>query len=194
MSSRNRVHNSASTITETQNTSRVLSEAITLADAGNPEGALKLLKSDGRTNDVMANARTVCLMRLGRGEDARKTLRSVVMSSGCTWMKPDVPVIYRANFCMALLLSGHPQGCRSVLTDMKEQDHLSVQRVWHALEDWKRSLTFWHRLQWRLGIEPDVQFVPDFVPSDFVEPLSIPSPSSEAIPQSPTVRTASQAV
>ena len=191
MSSKNRVHASVSTV-DAPAVSAVLSEAIALADAGNPEGALKLLKADSKTTDVMINARSVCLMRLGRGEDARKALRPVVMSSECTWMKPEVPVIYRTNFCMALLLSGHPQGCLSVLTDMQEQDHPAVQRVRQTLESWKRSLTFWQRLQWKLGIEPEVLFVPDSVPGDFVEPLSIPQ--TTAVSLATNARAANQAV
>jgi Flp pilus assembly protein TadD len=176
MSNSNRVRTSVSTIANAQSTSSVLSEAITLADAGNPERALQLLKSEGKSTDAVINARSVCLMRLGRGEDARKALRTTVMQSECTWLKPDVPVIYRTNFCMALLLSGHPQGCLSLLTDIKEQNHPSAQRVQQALDAWKRGLTFWQRLQCNVGIEPEVQFVPDFVPGDFVEPLSTPGP------------------
>lgn len=192
MSKINRARTSVSTITNVQSTSSVLSEAIALADAGNPERALQLLKSDGRLTDAAINARSVCLMRLGRGEDARKALRTTVMQSECTWMKPDVPVIYRTNFCMALLLSGHPQGCLSLLMDIKEQDHPSVQRVRQALEAWQRGLTFWQRLQWKVGIEPETQFVLDSVPGDFIEPLVTSRPIIST--QDSPVRPASQAV
>jgi hypothetical protein len=173
-------------------TSSILAKAIVLADAGDTECALQLLKSEGKSTNAIVNARCVCLIRLGRGEEARKALRATVMQPDCTWMKPDVPVIYRTNFCISLLLSGHPNGCQSSLMEMTEREHPSVQRVWQTLDAWKRSLTFWQRVQWAVGLEPETQFVLDFVAGDFVEPLST-LPTS-VITQNTVDRAASQAV
>jgi Flp pilus assembly protein TadD len=193
MSSNKITRSSVSSVdSDARSISSVLAEVTALVDAGNVERALQLVKSVEKSSDAAINARCVCLMRLGRSEEARDVMRGVVIPQGCTWLKTESPVSYRTNFCLALFLSGHPGGCQSLLLEMKEQDHPSVQRVRHAIENWKRSLTFWQRLQWAVGLEPEARVFLDFVPGEFVEPFS--APKAAASSQASSSRPASQAV
>lgn len=176
MSSNKLTRNSVSSVdANARSFSSVLPEVIALADAGNSERALLLVRSVGKSSDASVNARCVCLMRLGRFEEARDLMRGVAIQQGTTWMKPETPVIYRVNFCLALFLSGHSGGSKSLLLEMLEQDHPSVQRVHRAIENWRQNLTFWQRVQWAMGLEPEAKIVLDFTPGEFVEPLSAPN-------------------
>ena len=141
------------------------------ADAGHLENALHLLAAANQNTNETRNARGVCLMRIGRISDAVRTLRSLVLAPNCTWMKPDLPVIYGANFVTALLLAGQPGGGRDLLREIAQQEHPSVIRLWEALKDWERGLTWWQWLNWKTGLVPDVPIELKFVPGEFADPI-----------------------
>ena len=35
----------------------------------------------------------------------------LVLNPGCTWMRPDLPLVYKTNYATALVLGGNPSGC-----------------------------------------------------------------------------------
>ena len=138
--------------------------------AGHYEKALGILATGGSTPPVQ-NARGVCLLRLGRYEDAVRLYRGLVLQAGGTWSKADVPTLHKTNFAMALLLEGHPSGCLSMLEEIGDESYPPVIRLRKALAQWVKSLTFLQRMNWWFGrIEPPHCHVAvDFPPGDLVE-------------------------
>lgn len=166
------------------NSATLVSKAVRLAAAGRCEEALLSLSAGNSSAADVKNARAVCLMRLGRYDAAVKTLRSLVLQSGCTWMKADLPVIYRTNFATALLLANLPGGVRETLSGVKEKDHPSVLRLQNSLDVWQKRLSWWQPFNWKFGVAPAVPITIDFEPGDFFDPLSavMTTPSNVAKP------------
>ena len=151
----------------TQPANSALSRALRQIADGKYRKALDLLRSAGSDLQVQ-NAIGVCLLRLDRIEDANLLFRKLVLAPGCTWMRPNVPTIYKTNFATALLMSGQPSGCEEILADLGDPSHPSVQRLSKAIDQWVNSLTFWQKLNWWVGrIEPKTCHVHlDFVPGE----------------------------
>lgn len=166
-------------------TEKLLREAVTLANSARPDQALAVLNRSNMNTDAVRNARGVCLMRLGRNEDALLLFRSLVLVPGGTWMKRDLPVIYRTNFCTVLLLTGRVSGCWDTLAEIDEKDHPSVVRLRETLDRWRRSLKGWSWLIWKMGSDPAVPVKLDFEPGEFHEPpsASATTPSQEQTAQ-----------
>lgn len=120
-------------------------------------------------------------MRLGRLADAVRIYRLLVLHSGSTWMNVGLPVIYRTNFSTALLLAGLIPGAVSALNEIDQEDHPAVIRLRHAIGNWELSLSVWQRLNWKLGLAPDIPVELPFAPGDFVDPRA--APGNDAAPQ-----------
>lgn len=115
---------------------------------------LDMLKSVWRDRQLL-NAKGVCLLRLGRVEEAGRLYYDLVLNPGCTWMRPDLPTLYKTNYATALLLSGHPSGCLEMLAEIKDEQNPTVQRLRAAIKNWESRLTFLQKLNWWFGhIEP----------------------------------------
>ncbi|MFY9256803.1 MAG: hypothetical protein WAO83_25345 [Fuerstiella sp.] len=168
-----------SVTSEDNESEKIVLKAARFSDAGNHEGALQILSNAHSQATHVVNARGVCQMRLGRNADALKTFRSFVMQSGCTWMKRELPVVYRTNFVTAILLSNLPNGVRDTLAEISEKDHPSVMRLQDAVNAWQKSLSWWQKLNWKLGVVPAVPLTIDFVPGQFIDSL----PASPAPPR-----------
>lgn len=149
---------------------KLLREAMRLAESGRSDQALAVLNRSNMNTDAIRNTRGVCLLRLGRAEDALRIFRSLVLAAGNTWMKRDLPVVYRTNFCTALLLTGRAAGCWDALTEIDERDHPSVVRLRETLDRWRRGLKGWSWLVWKMGSDPSVPVTLDFVAGDFGDP------------------------
>ena len=93
---------------------------------GNYPKALDLLRSAGR-EPRLRNAIGVCLMRLGRTDEAVRIYRDLVLTAGCTWLRPDIPLVYSINYATSLALAGHPAGCLEILSDLNADEHPVVQ-------------------------------------------------------------------
>lgn len=163
--------------------------AQTLLAAGETDRAMSVLKDSG-SNDAITSARGVCLMRSGRAGSALELYRQLVVKEGCTWLRPDTPVIHRTNYCTALLLSGHPDGAVELINSIEEQSHPSVIRLQQAITAWQSKFTLWQRLQWKMGLVPNVPFQLGFPPGDILDPVTTPRAESP----SPTDVTLKQAV
>ena len=99
----------------------------------------------------MRNAKGVCLLRLGRAQEAITLYREMLYKSGCSWIRPELPTIYKLNFATALLLAANPSGCAEILRETMDESHPGVQRLRACIRQWKLSLTFWQRLNWMCG-------------------------------------------
>ncbi len=141
------------------------------------EQACRLLNANFR-GIAGEHARAVCLIRLGHYLKAIEILRGLVLSPGCTWMRPDVPLLYKTNFATALLMGGHPAGCRSILGEIMAPSDPSVMRLQATLNRWEGTLSFWERINWRwFSIEPANRPVPvdsaGDQPGDFFRPMPL---------------------
>jgi hypothetical protein len=134
-------------------------------DADHPDQALKLL-STNIDSSAVRNARAVCLLRLGRHDEALAIYRRFLFRSGCIWMIPEMPTEYKVNFATCLLLTGHPSGGKAVLDEIGEDQHPGVQRRREDIRKWAKSLSVFSRLDWWLsGIDP---------PKNKIVPVSAP--------------------
>ena len=162
-----------------------LREIVRLAEAGQLEAALEKCTSSDIPAMELRNARAVCLMRLGRSEEALTLYRGFVLHPGCTWLKSDLPAYIAANFATTILLCGRPLGCEAVLSEIADQEHPSVRRLRTVLQQWRSSLPFVARLKRLLGLEPDVPVPLDFSPGEFIDPMTRPSTTVDSMTSSP---------
>ena len=131
-----------------------LERAMREISAGKYQKAIDLLVNAGK-EPVCRNAVGVCLLRLGRYDDAIRVFREFVVNPGCTWLRSELPAAYKINFATALLLGGHPNGCLDVLAEVRDEQNPAVVRLRDALRQWQSTLPFLTRLSWSFGrIEP----------------------------------------
>jgi tetratricopeptide (TPR) repeat protein len=151
---------------------------------GNYQKALDLLRAAGR-EPRLRNVIGVCLMRLGRIDEAVRIYRDLVLTAGCTWLRPDIPLVYKINYATSLALAGHPAGCLEILSDLKADEHPVVRDLRGAIKRWEKDLSFWQRLNWRFGrIEPkNSPVVMDTAPGEFEVALAFPESSPEVEPE-----------
>lgn len=151
------------------------------------EKALSISGKQGGQDLAVVNARGVCLMRLGRHEEAVALFRNLVLQPGCTWMRGDRPGYYKCNFATALLLSGRPSGCLAVLHELGSEAPTAALTLRAAIKRWESGLSLWSWLDWKLnGIDPhNVRIPTDFEPGQFVQepaPIGVASGHDVAAP------------
>ena len=140
------------------------------------------------------NRQAVQLLRSNRFNEALLVLRSLVLQSGCTWMRPDVPLLVKRNFATALLLTENPSGCLVILAEINDDAHPRVQKLRDAIKQWEKTLSFWQWLNWRTGwIAPEnhpvtIRFVPGELEEEMPQPDLIRSPEPLAVGSSVTSR------
>lgn len=135
-------------------TDEVIRQVADLLNQGQPGKALELLRHQERNSRII-NALGVCLLRENRPEDALKYFRELVISPGSTWPRSDASDALKLNYATALLLCGHPAGCRTALSTVSAS-HPRVAQLRGAIDAWARSLPFLKKLFWKLGeMEPE---------------------------------------
>lgn len=144
---------------------RVHEDVRRLMDGNQLDAALKLAREGGGTA-WLKNARGVCLMRMGKHQEALDLYRGLVLQSGTIWMRPESPTACKVNFATALLLAGHPAGCDGVLAEINREDHPAVIRLRLALKQWKSELSVWQRLLLAIGQEPSHPATLPFAPGE----------------------------
>jgi hypothetical protein len=149
-------------------TDEILQSVQQMASLQHYDKAIDLLNAAGRERQLL-NAKGVCLMRLGRFQDAMRLYYSLVLSPGCTWTRPDVPLVYKTNYATALVLGGNLSGCLAILAELNAEQNPTVRRLRGAIKAWESRLTFWQKLNWRFGrIEPaGCAVTVDFEPGEF---------------------------
>lgn len=129
---------------------RVLAEAA----RGRYDRAIDISRTRGAQEPDVLNARGVCLLRVGRVEDAVALFRSLVLNPGCTWMRRDRPMHFKTNFATALLMAGHPSGCLEILAEAGVESPEAA-RLRAAIKSWEATLPFWPWVNWKTSrIEP----------------------------------------
>ncbi|MCA9038779.1 MAG: hypothetical protein KDA65_00390 [Planctomycetaceae bacterium] len=142
-----------------------------LVDSGHYQDALHMLSSGNTTLPEIRNARGVCLMRMKRYRESLDLFKSLVIPLNCTWMRPELPVIYRANLVTALILAQLPQGAHLALLEIQEQDHPSIIRLRQVMERWISQLSWPKWLQWKYGFDINEPISLDFPPGEIIDPF-----------------------
>ncbi|MFZ2148750.1 MAG: hypothetical protein WAV28_16165 [Sedimentisphaerales bacterium] len=136
-----------------------------LLNQGRPQDALKFIEHLGQKTSVMENARGVCLMRLGKIEEAISVLRDVAFQ-GHICMPSDTPVLYQINFATAMLLYNRKEGAFPILNELDEKEHQQVAKLKNAINRWVKSLNFVEKCCYHIGLLPNKPVTIDFPPGE----------------------------
>lgn len=135
-------------------------------EAGNPKSGLDAIARAKSSSPWSTNALGVCRLRLGDVGGAVNVFRGLALASGGLLLRPDVPAVFKTNYATALLVADNKGGFLSILEELSDADHPAVGRLRGAIERWKQTLTFWQRLAWTFGGQPDKPVSLDFPPGD----------------------------
>jgi hypothetical protein len=135
-----------------------------LLDQNHPQEALNLIHRGDQNSPSMKNAQAVCLLRLGKSEDAISILREITFQ-GHVCIPSDTPVVYQTNFAAAMLMANHKEVI-DVIGQLDETRHAAVARIKAAVKKWEKSLNPLQRLLYKAGIYPAKAVPIDFPPGD----------------------------
>lgn len=141
----------------------LLHQVQVLLDAGQPDKALEAIRSTGQRSKPLLNAYGVCLMRTGQIDKANSVFRNLVIRGEGFYLDPGAPTVFKTNYATAILLGKHVDGCRSVLSQIEDQQHPAVLKIHNAIEHWRRTLGRVRRF-----------FIPLLGMPDAVVPLAFP--------------------
>jgi hypothetical protein len=130
------------------------------------EDALTLARS--RHDAPMKNAQGVCLMRLGKPDEAVRVYRTLVLDNTGLFLRDQLPTVYKTNYAFALMLSGHASGGLNILKELSTEDHPSVHQLRSAIEAWKAKLSLLQKLGLAIGLEPKRPMLLDFPPGELL--------------------------
>lgn len=142
---------SSSPVMKSEETS-VLAKVRRLLETERYEEALTLARS--RSEAPMRNALAVCLMRMGKADEAVRVYRGLVLDRTGLFLREQVPTTFKTNYALALMLSGHPVGGLNILGELANETHPSVQKLREAVQDWKTQLSVFQKLGLKLGLDP----------------------------------------
>ncbi|MGE3808794.1 MAG: hypothetical protein AB7K24_29365 [Gemmataceae bacterium] len=115
--------------------------------------ALDSLARARSTSPWASNATAVCFLRKGEAARAVEILRRLVLDGSGFSLRTDIPVAFRCNFAIALLLDGNTPGCLGTLHELRAEQSPGLERLRKSIADWKASLSWWQRIQFCFGGE-----------------------------------------
>ncbi len=125
-----------------------------LLDHDRPNDALDFIIHSGSDSPEMENARGVCLLRLGRFDEAIEVLQEVTFQ-GLPGIPPHTPALFQVNFAVAMLRANRDKGGALMISDrLKGNEHPEAAKLKAAVRQWKESLGPLGRLRCRLGLYP----------------------------------------
>ncbi|WDQ14610.1 tetratricopeptide repeat protein [Rhodopirellula sp. P2] len=138
------------------------------------EGVVRRLHSAGRS-PAIRNTLGVCLLRLGRTEEALSVFRQFVLSSNGVLERSEISSVCKRNFATALLLNGLVGGALDALNQSGEPDHPRTIGLRNCLRDWERSLSWWRWLDWKINriVAKDCHVPLTFEPGEFEFEVSL---------------------
>src|SRR3989339_2202845 len=132
-----------------------------LLDQGNPHEALKFVDRLGLKTPIIENARGVCLMRLGKTEQAVSLLRDIVFK-GYVCIPSDTPALYQLNFAAALLMCNHKDAAIPILNKLDAGECPGAVKVKEAVSKWKENLNIFQKFLCSIGYYPVKKIIFDF--------------------------------
>jgi sugar phosphate isomerase/epimerase len=140
--------------TKTATVSAALEHIRELLDHDRPGEALNFITHFGNSSPEMENARAVCLLRLGRLDEAIEVLRDLTFE-GLQVIPDHVPALFQVNFAIAMLRANRDKGGPLAISDrLTGNEHPEAARLKAAVDQWKKSLGPLGRLRCRLGLYP----------------------------------------
>jgi sugar phosphate isomerase/epimerase len=140
--------------TKTANTKASLQHIRELLDQGRPDQALDFVTRLGNGTPEMANARGVCLLRLGRLDEAIEVLEDITYQ-GLPGIPHDVPPLFRVNFAAAMLRANrNKEAVLTILDRLNGNEHPEAAKLKAAVRQWKKSIGPLGRFRCRLGLCP----------------------------------------
>ncbi len=125
-----------------------------LLDHDRPGEALNFIIHSGNDSPEMENARGVCLLRLGRFDEAIAVLGDVTFQ-GLPVIPYDAPALFQANFAVAMLRANRNKGGALEIADrLQGNEHPEAAKLKVAVRKWKESIGPLGRLRCRLGLYP----------------------------------------
>src|SRR4030042_766058 len=134
-----------------------------LLNQDRPHDALKFIEQLNQKTPVMENARGVCLIRLGKIEEAISVLRDVTFQ-GYICMPSDTPVPYKINFAAAMLLANRKEGAFFILNKLDEKEYPQIAKLKDVIRRWVKSLNFIEKCCYYIGMYPNKPVTIDFPP------------------------------
>lgn len=129
------------------------------------EQALAVVEGSGLRSPWVQNTRGVCLLRLGRTNQAIEVLRNLVFDPAGFAVRSDAHPVHQANYATALLLDGNTDGFFSILGGIQDRSHPAVARLDEAVRRWKAGMSWSQWLKSFLGVAADPPTL-DFPPGD----------------------------
>ncbi|MBN1942938.1 MAG: hypothetical protein JW849_06555 [Phycisphaerae bacterium] len=146
------------------NVTSVLSQVQSLLEQGRPETALGLLNDFRQNSPLLENAKGVCLLRLGKPDDALKIFRALVFPGGAFAIPGDTPIVYHVNYITTFFLLENVIIGIQLLRDIPQKNHPLVRQLNDSVNRWKRSLSWWRRMLLPIGLYPNRPLRLDFAP------------------------------
>ncbi len=136
-----------------------------LLEQDRPQEALDLIEHVGQNTPAMKNAQGVCLLRLGRIEDAISVLREIAFQ-GHICIPSDTPAIYKANFATAMLMANRKDGAIDLINELAAKHTPEAADLKAAIDRWVKSLPLVRRILFKIGIYPSSPMPIDFFPGN----------------------------
>jgi hypothetical protein len=139
--------------TKAANVSAALQHIRELLDHGHHSEALNFITHFDVNSPEIENARGVCLLRLGKLDEAISVFQNVTFQ-GLTCVPDDTPVLFQVNFAIAMLLANCKSGAMAIVDRLNGNEHPEAARLKAAVRQWKKSIGPVGRLCCRLGFYP----------------------------------------
>ncbi len=122
-----------------------------LLNQGRTQEALRYVEHLGQNSSVMENAKAVCLMRLGKVEQAVSLLRDVVFQ-GYICIQPEIPMLYQINFAAAMVLANKKDFAISLLAKPEVRSHPQAAKLYEAIRQWRKGLNLLEKFCYHIGL------------------------------------------
>jgi hypothetical protein len=141
-----------------------VTEIASMLDRGQIQHALASITHTGQDTPPWRIARGVCLLRMGRLDDAARLFADLVFPGGGVIVPEDTPSLYIANFITAMLLKRNLASAIPLLEHLRSDGHPYVTQLLQAAQQWRRSLTRFQRFRCYIGWYPNVALSPPSPP------------------------------
>lgn len=122
-----------------------------LLNQGLAHQALQYIEHSGQKTQIMENAKAVCLLRLGKIDQAINLLKDIVFQ-GKICVPPETPLLYQINFATAMLVVNNKDFAMLLLAKPDIQSHPQAIKLIDAVNKWRKSLTLLEKFCYHIGI------------------------------------------